>query len=59
MIQLSSDTKSGANDDNEEDEGEVDGELNDGESIVERFAARRRAIFVVVGGTHCFRIMCV
>ena len=48
-IQLSSDTESGAGDDNEEDEGEVDGEPNEGESIADRVAARRRATFAAFG----------
>ena len=48
-IQLSSDTESGADDDNEEDEDEVDGEPSQGESIADRVAARRRANFAAFG----------
>ena len=50
-IQLSSDSESGAQNDNGEDkeEGEVDGGTNIGISIADRVAARRRAHFVSFG----------
>ena len=42
MVQLSSDTESGADGDNEE-EGEVDWVTTEGESIADRVSAKRRA----------------
>ena len=48
MIQLSSDTESGA-DGNNEHEGEVDGVQSNGDSIADRVSARRRAHFASFG----------
>ena len=48
VIRLLSNTESGANDDNEE-EGEVDGVMNDGGSIADIVSIRRRAHFASFG----------